>query len=493
MNTHYNNYHILIVGGGTAGWMAANLIAKKWQNKRVDITVIESSEIPIIGVGEGSTPYLRKLFKTLEIPESEWMQACNATYKNGISFQNWSTIKGYERYFHPFSSELDTFAEPQFEQATIVRRKGESVRAHPDDYFFMAELARQGKKPISPQHFPFNNVYGYHFDSALLGQFLKRNATTLGVKHIDAKVVDALKHTNGELSSVITHQGEHLTADFFVDCSGFKALLIQEALNVPFKKFNNNLFNDSAIALPTKRHKNEKPMTVSKAFSNGWAWRIPLSNRVGNGYVYSSAYQNKESAALELCHHLNVNIEDVDFKYLTMKVGRVESPWYKNCLAIGLSQGFIEPLEATALHLVQNSIEQFIELFEDGGFTNKNHFFYNNQINYSFERVRDYIVLHYVLNSRHDTQYWEDARHVECSDSLKGILNAWFSGDNLAHEINRQDIASFYASLSWHTIFSGYGVYPPLKKAQPEIKLSGDTLTRIKNFNQCCALNFPFI
>lgn len=481
--------HICIVGGGTAAWMAANLMAKCWIPLGIKISLIESPDIGIIGVGEGSTPQLKTFFDFLSIDEKTWMPECNATYKNGITFKNWSTMPGCNSYFHSFESEVDFKTEPAFIYNCAVRRKGVDVHAHPDDFYLGSTLTQQKRTPLSSENFPFRVGYGYHFDSGLLGKFLGKHAESLGVQHISAKVTDIALKEDGNISHVTLDSGEDIHADLFVDSTGFRSLLLQQKLGVGFKEYKENLFNDSAVTMPTPTEKAYEPHTTSTALSCGWAWRIPLTSRVGNGYVYSSQYCTAEEAEKELREHLGVG-DDVEARHLKMRVGRVEKHWHKNCLAIGLSQGFIEPLEATALHIVQETIQGFIDAYELGRFTTSNQDSFNKRINDRFEGVRDYIVTHYILNSRHDTQYWKDNRaHTHLSDTLKHIINCWQRGEDLSKLVRDTGADKYYTSMSWHSIFSGYGIYP--NKLMPgSEKAHRHNLNDIQSFLTRCAMNF---
>lgn len=456
---------IVIVGGGTAGWMTASLFAKHWKNSGVEITLIESANIPTVGVGEGSTPYLQRLLKTLDINELEWMSACNATYKNNIEFVNWTSQSVHKSYSHPFPSTIDTKHVEALEQQNILRRQGYNCHVRPDDYLFMSMLAKQHKSPISNNNVGVKNSYGYHFDSALLGTFLSQYSQKIGVKRVVANVTKVTQGKDGEISTVYTECGNHFDGDFFVDCTGFSALLIEKTLNVPFVNYADNLFNDSAVAIPSKVANKLKPQTTSTALSAGWAWHIPLQNRVGNGYVYSSQYQSKESAEKELRNFIGEENIVGSVKHLKMRVGRTEKHWHKNCLAIGLSQGFIEPLEATALHITQTSIEDFIELIEKGNGSTQAQDYFNEKVNFHFERIRDFIVLHYFVNTRNDTQYWHDVRtKIQLSDYLYYIMEEWNAGKNLTAFLDRLQISQYFSSTSWHCILAGSGKFPAISK-----------------------------
>jgi flavin-dependent dehydrogenase len=452
---------IVILGGGTAGWMTASLMAKKWAARNFDITLIESTDIGVVGVGEGSTPPLREFFRHLQIPEQEWMPECNATYKNGISFVGWSTKPGFERYFHPFASGMDAFTLKPFEFNTRVRRRGVDVEAHPDPFFLTALLAERRLAPIPGEDFPFSVDYGYHFDSMLLGAYLRRKMVEAGVRHVDTRIVEVNQLPNGDISSLMTEAGDRIEGDFFVDCTGFKGLLIEKTLGVGFRGFAENLFNDRAIAMPSETESEIISETISTAMKYGWAWRIPLQNRYGNGYVYSSAYCSDDEAEKELRESLDLLDADVDARLIRMRVGRLEQNWANNCVAIGLSQGFIEPLEATGIQIILSSIQGFMDAWEDGEFTPKNRDLYNRGVADYFEHIRDYIVLHYKSNSRTDTTYWRDNfENPHISDSLKHMIKCWLECGDLAAEIDRQKIEQYYASISWHAIFAGMGIFP---------------------------------
>lgn len=477
---------VVILGGGTAGWMSACLLAKHWGGER--ITLVDSPEVGIIGVGEGSTPQLRAFFKTLGITEDDWMPKCNATYKNGIRFSGWSERPGFESYYHPFATDLDDRTQPVFEYGSRARRTGRDVWAHPDRFFLPAQLSLNRLAPIARENFPFDVSYGYHFDATLVGTVLRDHAMQLGVTHLERHVVDIALAENGDVAHLLTRDGERIEGDVFIDSSGFRSAIMQGALGEPFIRFEENLFNDSAVTLPTPVDPSGiNPHTSATALSAGWAWDIPLTNRTGNGYVYSSGYIDKNQAETELRHHIGLLDVDVQARHLSMKVGRVTRSWVRNCLAIGLAQGFIEPLEATALHIVQATVEGFIEHFETGGRDA-----FNAEIAARYEGIRDYIVCHYRVNRRTDTPYWRDnAANQNLSDNLKVIMTSWFRGEDLTATIADLDIGKYYSSLSWHCLLAGYGTFPDDAKITPP----GDDIhpidmAQIDEFIRRCALNF---
>ena len=493
MNKSSTPHRIAIAGGGTAGWIAANLIAERWRDRNVEITVIEAPDIGIIGVGEGSTPQLKAFFSGLGIDEASWMPACNATYKNGISFYGWSDRAGCESYFHPFPAAIDTHTTPAFYFHSHFRRMGFDLEAHPDRFFLSAALARKKLAPIPNHNFPFEMAYGYHFDAYLVGAFLRNHAKAAGVTHLEAKITHVDLDETGAVATLHLDGERRFEADFYIDATGFRSLLLQDAMGVGFKSFKNNLFADAAVVMPTPTDPDAlASQTTATALKNGWAWNIPLTNRTGNGYVYSAQYCSADEAEQELRAHLGLNDSDVAVRHLKMKVGQVEKHWSKNCLAVGLSQGFIEPLEATALHLVQATVEQFINAYEQGGFTQQNQALFNEDISARFEGVRDYIVCHYRANLRTDTDYWRDnAAHDHLSDSLRRVMQCWFSQGDLKQEIANQGIATYYALTSWISLLGGYGNYPaPEKLAPPQSDLQRFDLAVIDDFIERCSMNF---
>jgi tryptophan 6-halogenase len=453
--------HIVIVGGGTAGWMAANLFQQQLGQLGIRCSLIESPDIPTVGVGEGSTPQLKQFFQQLGVAESEWMSACHATYKNGIQFSDWSTEPGYTHYFHPFPSAVDKQTAKGFLQHCIARQRNMAVDVIPDRFFLAAQLAQRHLSPKLNTHSSIPLGYAYHFDAGMLGQFLQKLATRRGVSHVSGKVISVQQHLSQAIASVTLDDGRIIEGDIFIDCSGFQSLLMQQHLAVPFHSYSTQLFNDAAVAVASPRLAPLMSQTKACALSHGWRWQIPLTHRTGNGYVFSSAYCDAQQASDELIQVLGLNANDCEIRHLKMKVGRVTEHWRHNCLALGLAQGFIEPLEATALHLVQVTLESFISAWQAGGFSQQHQAEFNQRINARFDGIRDYIMCHYLMNSRTDSQYWIDNRHnPQQSDSLRALLDCWFAGGDLIAEINRQQIAAYYPVVSWYCLLAGYGRFP---------------------------------
>lgn len=425
--------------------------------------------------------------------DSQWMPRCNATYKNGITFEKWSNVKGFESYFHPFAAQTDDiFTVPLFCKNIQARMQGYQVDAHPDKYFLETYLSQNNLGPLPNECFPFGVAYGYHFDSALLGEFLAENAQSHGVTRVVGTVDEVLMGNDGSINAVKLNDGDLLAADFFIDCSGFNSLLMQKTLKVSFKSFKDNLVNDAAVVIPSELPKIVPVATKSTALSNGWAWQIPLRNRLGNGYVYSSDYLNTEQAETELREHLGFLDSDIEARHLKMKVGRVEKHWHKNCLAVGLSQGVIEPLEATAIALSFNTIAQFMQYFQEGKGTNKFENAFNNDINARFDGIRDYIVCHYKVNQRTDTAYWRDqAANANISKTLTQILTLWHNSPDFSGDMHKYKLIGSYQPKSWACMLAGYGVFPNKDKGESvDYSAHHQEVAALSDFIRRCGLNF---
>lgn len=485
---------ILIVGGGTAGWMAANILLHAWGTQGLNIALVESQDIGIIGVGEGSTPAMRKLFGYLKVAEQDWMPVCNATYKGGIFFDGWSTRPGFQNYFHPFYSTLDIEPARTFFHNLNLRRRGYEAPAHPDQYFLTTLLAQEGRAPLPLARELASQIdYGYHFDAALLGRFLRDRAIGRGLVHLIDTVENVALNSEGAIASVNTRNSGELTADFYVDCTGFAGLLINQALQEPVKSFKENLFNDAAVTIATA---NDGPLLASAtratALPHGWAWQIPLTNRCGNGYVYSQDFISAEQAERELRLHLGAGAEALPARHLRMRVGRVEQHWKKNCLAVGLSQGFIEPLEATALAIVQSTLENFVDSFDRGPVTEVTKGKFNQYVNGLIDGIRDYIVAHYYLNTRDDTDYWRAYREQSrLSPSLLALVDVWDSGGDFMEALFSQQRERVYKPESWCCLFAGMGRFPAIgnQRVSPPALAVEPVQQRRRQVAETC---FPF-
>ncbi len=308
----------------------------------------------------------------------------------------------------------------------------------------------------------------------------------------NGKVDDVEIGIDGNVEVLICEGGEKIEGDIFVDCSGFRSIIAQQAMGERFIPFGENLFNDRAVVLPTEHTGPWKPQTESIAMSAGWRWAIPLTSRIGNGYVYSSAHISDDDAEAELRAALGMEGSDVAARKLHMKVGRVENSWVGNCLVAGLAQGFIEPLEATALHIVIATALEFVQAYEAGGFTPQHRDQFNASAANRYEAIRDYIVGHYRLNQRSDTDYWrENAANRQLSDGLKAMMTAWFTHGDMKQTNATTYENPAYSNGSWHCLFAGYGTFPPAEKMQaPPAGMAAADSESVAKMLAACAINF---
>ncbi|MDR8523440.1 tryptophan halogenase family protein [Shewanella fidelis] len=483
---------IVIVGGGTSGWMAAAALANAQTVTPVEITLIESSQIGTIGVGEGSTPYLKHFMASLGFTESDWMSRCDASYKTGIYFDDWNHAGS--RYFHPFYNELDVKPAEVFFHCANTRRRGAGPHIIGDDFFLSGQLAQLNLAPKPHKSLPVEPEYGYHFDAAKLAKVLKQFALAKGVSHLIDDVTTVVQDNNDNIAKLNLKSGINVSGDFFIDASGFRAVLIEQALDVPFESFAAELANDAAVAVSTQLDGEiPKPYTISKALTAGWMWRIPLTSRVGNGYVYSSAHLSPRQAELELAAELNIDADNSDFKHVNMKVGMRRSPWTKNVLAIGLSHSFVEPLEATALMVTQWGIESFVKTLTvqhpaiDLAQSRKA---YNQQLTRLVLGVKEYIHAHYVTSQRRDSEYWRQVTKPEqMQPRLAEIMSCWRTGQDFDALMYRLDVDLAYFSPSWYALFAGMD-YRDEKLFIKQHPIAPQVIDKAQNYFKQIALNY---
>lgn len=422
--------NIAIIGGGTAGWLAANHLAVELRAETdIRITVIESAEIGIIGVGEGTVPHLKKSLQKFGISEADLLAQCDTTFKNGIKFVDWmqpSDTNPGNSFYHPFASPY-----PGGVDATAL------YLGDPDRMVFsdVTDVPTVSDAMRSPKHVasaPFEGAvnYAYHFNAVKFGQLLARNARDkLKVLHKSATIVDAQLNADGEVAYLVTKDGEHLAFDFYVDCSGFHALILGKTLQVPFIDKSSQLLTDTAIAvqIPTAAHTELPPYTLAKAHSAGWMWDIPLTNRRGVGFVFSSAHMD-ESAAIEgLSRHLQCDAEQFNPRKIPMRMGYREKFWCKNAVALGLAHGFVEPLEATSIFVTDFSAELFARNFSvDKDTVSVAADYCNKVVSYTWERVMDFVQMHYCISDRRDSAFWQQVTlEAPRSDVLTERLTRW--------------------------------------------------------------------
>ncbi|MCK9687538.1 tryptophan halogenase family protein [Scleromatobacter humisilvae] len=482
--------HIAIVGGGTAGWMTALLLSNSKFGARLRVTVLDAPTAEVVGLDEGSTPWLRGFFDSLGIDEAAWMPACDATCKSGIAFEGWSTRPGHQSWFHPFPSILDSLTLPPFLRNVHARLTGADVHAHPDRFFMSRSVALEGRAPRPAHAFPFELGYGYHVDATRLGAFLRAKALERGVVHVARPMHSATRDERGDICSLELDGGDRLAADFFVDCSGFASLLLGKALETPYLSFSTMLFNDAAIEMPTPD--DDGPLmsqTVSTGMKHGWAWRFPLTSRNSNGYVYSGAHVSADAAETELRTHLGLLGADVPARHHRMRVGRHARHWSRNCVAIGASQGFIEPLQGTVLQSAQRAAASFVDVLERGDLGDAARAAFNDGLNARMDGERDYIVAHYKTNTRTDTDYWRaNAANSVLSEPLQLLLRTWLSSQPIEPGIEGGAFGTGYAASSWYCLLAGVGLFPQVRR---DASAAGADLAGIDNFIQRSTPNFP--
>lgn len=444
---------VVIVGGGTAGWMTAASLAKYSQNIPLEIHLIESSALGTIGVGEATIPNIVGFNRNLGIDEVELIKATQATFKLGIQFENWQEIG--KSFFHPFSDYGMQVNGVDFHH---YLNKLNDSSFNLSDFSFPSVLAKQGKfaQPAQQPNNPIADYsYAYHFDAGLYANFLKDFSTKLGVIHIDALINDVnLNPKTGFIDSVTLDNNDKVEGCLFVDCSGFKGLLIEEALQTGYEDWSHLLLCDSALAVQTELVGEPTPYTRSIAKENGWQWRIPLQHRMGNGYIYCSQYQSDEDAEQTLLNSVEgKTINQVrKFKF---KPGRRNQIWNKNCIAVGLSSGFLEPLESTSISLIQSAIAKLLTFFPNNSFNQADIDEVNRLHNTEMEHIRDFLILHYKASSRKDSKFWQHCQSMDIPVTLKHKVDLFKSrGHIIQHECE-----SFEAA-SWLTMYNAFGIKP---------------------------------
>lgn len=465
MNTK-NVKSITIVGGGSSGWMTALYLNKLYNhsNNHIDITVIESKDIGILGVGEATVHSIRFFFAAMGLDEQELLAATNATLKTGIMFRNWMQPEKGEthQYFHPFEHQalgniLDISSAWILSSRQLFERydQGVSLSAH---------LMANNLSPKMPSSKPYQGIvpYGYHLDATLMAKFLRKKAVAAGVTHIEATVNNV--NVDGEnITSIDTDNGRY-KADLFIDSTGFKGLLIDKLKTDNWQSFEQELPCNKAVAMQVDYQQQQTPRsyTTATALSNGWAWEIDLSSRRGTGYVYDGNRLNKQQAEDELIQHLGENAKIIKTLHLDMKVGCRKEFWIGNCVAIGLSGGFIEPLESTGLHLINVAVKLLATHISSNQTSQISRDSYNHLMNGIYDDLKRFIVLHYCLTDRDDTEFWQQAqRSVEYCPELKQKIGLW------KHKTCEfMDLAGGYATTftdeNYRFILYGMGHFPTL-------------------------------
>ena len=462
---------VLIVGGGTAGWITAAAMAKFLPNS-IDIRLVESEAIGTVGVGEATIPQIRRLNGMLGLDEDEFVRETKGTFKLGIEFNNWGE-KG-ESYLHTFGSTGIDLASLDFHHYWL-RNKAEgrdedlwhySLNHRAAYAHKFGRLDRVGNTSMT------GLAYAFHFDAGLYAAYLRRFAEASGVTRTDGRVVDvSLNGETGHVSNVKLESGETLSADLFIDCTGFRALLIGDALGVDYENWAKWLPCNRAVTVASERSEPLLPYTKATAREAGWQWRIPLQHRTGNGHVFSDGFTDLSAATYRLVSNLDAPMigEPRNLKFVT---GRRYQFWHKNVIAIGLSSGFLEPLESTSIHLIQSNVSRLLEIFPDKSFSPVHEAEYNRRVGEEFDLIRDFLILHYKLTRRTDTEFWRYCANMDIPESLKEKM-ALFAEAGLLYK----EAEDLFRESSWIQVMVGQGLFPASYHAMAD-RLTDEQLQR---------------
>ncbi|WP_298744722.1 tryptophan halogenase family protein [uncultured Brevundimonas sp.] len=446
---------VLIVGGGTAGWMAAAAL-QRTLGPHATVTLVESEEIGIVGVGEATVPPIRDFNIMIGLDEAEFMRETRATLKLAIVFQDWGRIGA--RYVHPFGAFGPGPTLGDFQQTWLALKAAGSVGPL-SEYSICARAAEAGKvgRRAPDPRSPANGLFSaYHFDASLYARYLRRICEDRGVERIEGKVVDvAQRPGDGFVDSLTLEDGRRLSADLFIDCTGFRGLLIEGALKAGYEDWSHWLPVDRAVAVPCARVGPAAPYTLSTACEAGWRWRIPLQHRTGNGYVYCSDHLGDEAARETLLAGLDGEplAEPRTLRFVT---GRRRKYWDRNVVSLGLSSGFIEPLESTSIHLVQAGLTRLLQHFPDRAFSPVNIDAYNRRLGREVELIRDFVILHYHASQRDDSPFWRQVAAAPVPETLSERVEA-FRDRAMLYQVGADE---YFSQGSWLAVMYGQGVIP---------------------------------
>jgi tryptophan 6-halogenase len=474
---------VVILGGGTAGWMAASYLGKALHGA-VSITVLEAPSIPKIGVGEATVPNLQSVFfDYLGIAEDEWMRECNASFKMAVKFVNWRTPgpaaptarswRGRpDHFYHPFGLLPTLNRIPLSHYWSYRALSGDTDE--PFDYACMVEPALMDAKR-APRLADGRAVttYAWHFDAHLVADFLRRFATEKqGVVHIRDEMVGVTRDADGNLTTLLTSAGREITGDLFVDCSGFRGALINKVMGEPFLDMSDHLLCDSAVATAVP-HDDERdgiePYTSAIAMPSGWTWRIPLPGRFGTGYVFSSSFVSREQATRDFCSLWGLDSQADSLNQISFRVGRNRRSWVRNCVSIGLASCFLEPLESSGLYFTYAAIYQLVKHFPDRGFDQVLADRFNREIADMFDDTRDFLQAHFYCAPRTDTEFWRACKELRMSDDIVQKLAMYRAGLPINQPVSDQrtyygnfdaEFRNFWTNGSYYCIFAGLGLLP---------------------------------
>jgi tryptophan halogenase len=480
---------VVIVGGGTAGWIAALYINRFMRRMNGKVILVESPIIGTIGVGEATIPTLVHFIRLLNLDENELMRRCSATYKLAIKFEDWT--KPGLTYWHPFGvcgrvNGLDLF------HFWLKRRFEAGSKFSYSDYSAQAHLAQEEKSP-----WPYGGTspifdaggYAYHLDAAALGDYLRELSTAEGVEHLFGTVQDVELDRRGYIANIKIGGDRAIAGDLFIDATGFGGRLIGQALGDPWIDWSRYMLCDKAVAMPLVRDEHFPPYTLSKALPAGWMWRITLSSRTGNGYVYSSAHLSADAAAETLIAQSGMRRKRAaDPRFIDIRVGRRTNFWLRNCVSIGLSSGFIEPLESTGIHLITKAVRLLVDYLPDRNFNEALRHSYNEAMAAIYDEVRDFIVLHYILTKR-DEDFWRDARHVPLPDTLRESLAVYDETGRI-----QTPRLQLFSEPNYFFILAGNGRLPRRLVAEADLAPPGEIwhlLDRIREQNRQSVARMP--
>ena len=443
---------IAIVGGGTAGWLAASLLARA-APAGTSISVIESGQIAPIGVGEATIPPFIDLLRLLGIDPQQFVRATGATYKLGILYRDWSG-PGHE-YWHPFGTFGVSVERRPFHH---YWHRAVAADLHPRiaEFSLCAALAEAGKFRFPEPRAPgvaSGLRYALHFDATTVAGFLREFAAGLGVQRLERTVATATRRADGFIDEIVFTDGGRLGADLYIDCSGFQGVLIEQVLHSGYVDWRAMLPCDRAVAAPTAVGATRAPYTLASARPSGWQWRIPLQHRYGNGYVYSSAHASDAAASEDLLARVGTPLAEP--RVLRFTAGHRRRLWSHNCVALGLASGFLEPLESTSIQLVINGVFNLLDHFPDRGFDPANIVAYNRELIEEFEHVRDFLILHYWGTRRTDTPFWRDVQAVPLPQTLRERIELYQGTGRI-----RGRAGELFTDLSWFYVFAGLGLRP---------------------------------
>jgi len=445
---------VLILGGGTAGWMTAAALSKVLRNRYCEIQLVESEQIGTVGVGEATIPQILLFNKLLALDEDAFVRRTRATFKLGIEFVDW--LRPGSTYIHAFGEVGRDMEGIHFHHYWLKMRALGRARDL-SDYTLGAQAAYRGKfmRSIDAGNSPLSNIaYAFQFDAGLYARFLRDYAEQRGVRRTEGKVLGSELDEKGFIREVVLEGGARIGADLFIDCSGFRGLLIEQALHTGFEDWTHWLPCDRALAVPCESAGEPTPFTRATARRAGWQWRIPLQHRLGNGHVYSSAHMDDGEAADILLGSLDGRAL-AEPKLLKFTTGKRKQFWNKNCVAIGLAGGFMEPLESTSIHLVQSAIARLLTHFPDRDFAPADIDAFNRRSHFEYERIRDFLILHYHANERDDSDFWRDCREMEIPETLAQKIEQFRQNGRIAREADE-----LFNELSWLEVMVGQGIHP---------------------------------